>query len=98
MSSENKVYVGDEGTVIELDCGEDISTATVTDIKVRKPDGTLVTWTGSKNGGVNSQIDYTVVTDDFDQPGAYRLQAYVEMPSGKWRGESVSLLVYKSFD
>ena len=35
-----KVYVGDAGTVLTLDCGQDISAATARAILVRKPDGT----------------------------------------------------------
>lgn len=43
----NKIYQNDYGTIILLHTGSDISAATITDIKVRKPDGTDYIWSGS---------------------------------------------------
>ena len=40
----NKVYMGDAGTVILLNCGVDISEATTTQIKVKKPDNSVEVW------------------------------------------------------
>ena len=38
----SKVYIDDVGTVIEVDVGVDVSTATTTDLDVKKPDGLWV--------------------------------------------------------
>lgn len=94
----SKIYKGDEGTVLEVDVGEDISTATTTELKVLKPDGAPATWVGSVNGLVNTQIDYTIVNGDLDQAGKYRLQAYVVTVAWDGRGETVELMVYDEFD
>ena len=94
----SKIYQADEGTVFQVDVGVDISAASTTDLKVRKPDGTLVSWTGTANGSINTQIDYTTVTDDLDQTGQYRLQAYVVTATWDGRGETATFTVYKAFE
>ena len=43
----NKVYVEDAGTVVLLNTGTDLTGATVTNIKVKKPDGSEHTWVGT---------------------------------------------------
>ena len=43
----NKVYVEDAGTVVLLNTGTDLTEATVTNIKVKKPDGSEHTWVGT---------------------------------------------------
>jgi len=40
----DKLYTGDTGTAIILDCGTNISSASATTIEVRKPDGSAATW------------------------------------------------------
>ena len=84
------VFTGDVGTVISMDCGENISTATLTKIKVRKSNGQKVVWDAAPDG-INA-IKYVTVDGDLDVPGTWHLQAYVEMPA--WRGSGeVALLV-----
>ena len=92
----DKVYVGDTGTAVILDCGQDISDASARSIKVRKPDRTLVTWAASASG--TTAISYTSLAATFDQPGTYRLQAEVTLPAGKWLGATVLLDVHKVFE
>jgi len=93
--STQKVYVGDTGTLIVLDCGQDISGATARSILVRKPDGTEVTWTAVASG--TDSISFTSLAGTFDRPGVWRLQALVTLPSGVWRGDTVLLPVYANF-
>jgi hypothetical protein len=95
MPTNSKVYVGSIGTLIVLDCGQDISGATARSILVRKPDGTEVTWAAVASG--TDSIAYTSVADTFDKPGLWRLQAQVTLPSGSWPGETVLLEVYRKF-
>ncbi len=90
-----KVYVGDTGTVITLDCGADISAASARSIAVRKPDGTTTSWAAVASG--TDSIAYTTLADTFDQSGAWRLQAVVTLPTGVWRGETALLHVYADF-
>ena len=91
----SKIYQGDVGTVFSVDVGTDISSATTTNLKVCKPDGSNVTWIGAINGGINTQIDYTIVTDDLDQVGEYKLNAYVVTATWTGHGETVPFVVYK---
>ncbi len=91
-----KVYKGDTGTEIILDCGVSIdSTDTIADIKVRNPDKSVVTWDGDVYN--SDYIRYIIEEGDLDLPGYYYLQAYVEMDGGIWRGETVKLTVYDHF-
>lgn len=91
-----KIYVGDVGTEIILDCGQSIASATTTDIKVTKPNNTTDTWTGSIYN--TNYIKYTIQTGDLDVVGPWLLQAYVVTPSGTWRGETAKMEVYQVFE
>ena len=93
MSS--KVYVGDTGTAIILDCAQDISTATARTIEARKPDGTTISWAAVASGTNSIRFDTLVGT--LDQAGAWKLQAKVTLPSGLWRGATAELVVYANF-
>lgn len=91
----SKVYIGDTGTQIFLDCGEDITNATALSIKVQKPDNSIVTWPGELSG--ITSILYTTTDSDFDQEGIWKLQAYVETPDGAWTGAVTVLNIYSAF-
>lgn len=90
-----KVYVGSIGTLIALDCGEDVSVATVRTIKARRPNGSTVDWTAGADG--THGIAYTTVSGDLSMAGLWTFQSYVELPSGwKGLGDSVTLMVYRA--
>lgn len=90
-----KYYVGDVGTEIIVDTCSDISTSTVRDLLVEKPDGTRVTWHGSVYE--TTKIRYVVRAGDFDQAGEYSVQAYVEMPGWTGKGNTVTFKVTGEF-
>lgn len=92
----NKMYVGDIGTVITLDTNETISSATTTNIEVRKGDGTITTWTGSLSG--TDSVTYTTVDGDFSCSGIYKVQAYVVMSGWSGLGETAEFQVYAAFE
>ena len=92
----NKIYVGDIGTVITLDTNETISSATTTDIKVKKGDGTTATWTGSLSG--SDSVEYTIVDGDLSCSGIYKVQAYVVMPGWSGLGETAEFTVWNAFE
>ena len=89
----DKYYVGDP-TEVRLDCGTDISTATALAIEARKPDGTVVTWTGTLVG--TSEIKFDDATSRWDQAGEWRMQARVTMPgrSAPYSGKTVVEQIY----
>ena len=91
----SKVYTGDTGTVIVLDCGQDISAATGRTIEVRKPSGATASWSAVAEG--TTGIKFTTMADSLDQSGDWRLQARVVTLSGAWRGEAVTLTVHPNF-
>ena len=85
------VFVGDEGTIISLDCGTSVATATVCQIIVKKPNGRRVTWNAVQDA--ETTIKYVVQAGDLDVAGDWQLQAYVEFPTWKGRGEVATLKV-----
>lgn len=86
-----KIFVGDVGTVILLDCGVDISTATLVKVLVKPPSGAPREWTGIVVG--TRMIEYVIQTGDLNLAGEWRLQAYVEMPGWSGRGQPVVVTV-----
>ena len=79
------IFLGDIGTEINIDVGEDISAQTELAVLYEKPDGTTGQWTGTISG--TEIVQYTTVEDDIDQAGTWRLQAYIKL-SGGWSGYS----------
>jgi hypothetical protein len=90
-----KTYMGDP-LLIELDCEEDISSATVLTVEARRPDRTIVTWPGTLYG--TTQMRYQADGDDLNQIGVWRFQPLVDFGDGDpFRGETVELTVYADF-
>lgn len=86
------VFVGDEGTDIVIDCGIDISTATVRRIVVQKREnGPKIYWVAVPASA--TAMKYTTLAGDIDVSGTWKLQAYVETPSWKGHGEVVEMNV-----
>lgn len=90
-----KSYIGDTGTAIVLDTGQALAGALSQTIEVRKPDGTLTTW--SATVVESTKIQHVTLAGTLAQAGLYRLQAHVVMPSGEWLGEVAQLTVYPEF-
>ena len=91
-----KTYVGDAKTQIEVDCHEDISGASVTEIIARKPSGTVVTL--AANLMDSTHLKYITDATTFDEPGIWKLQAHITTPSwGPGLGETDELVVYARF-
>ncbi len=84
------VRVNDTGTRFELTIKEgnvavDISSATVKTIKFQKPDNLTVSKTADfTTDGTDGKIDYVSITNDIDVKGEWKIQGYIEMPSGKF--------------
>jgi len=78
-----KVYVGDVGLVLLLDCDEDLTSATDLAVNVLKPDGSKVTWVPTVYA--TTKLRYIIAQGDLDQVGEYRLQPSLTLPNG-WSG------------
>jgi hypothetical protein len=98
----SKYYVGDIGTEILVDTTIDISLASSLILKVRKPSGRLVEWTGllgpANALGEYTTIRYVVVADDWDEGGIWKLQAYVVTALWRGRGETVTFKLEEDFN
>ena len=79
------IYKNDIGTELILDCGVTISTATVMKVRARNPNGALKEWVATLNN--STSIKYVLLAGDIDVAGTWQLQAYVELPGWKGRGE-----------
>jgi len=93
--SDDKVYVGDVGTVILVDTLSDITSSTVRKILARKPNGIEIEWAAAVDS--TTKLSYTTQDGDLDTVGKWMLQAYVELPSGKWYGETAHFTVHERF-
>lgn len=91
----SKVYKGDVGTVILIDCSEDISTATAQKILVKKPDKTETEWTATVYQ--DDYLRHVIASGELDQAGIWYLQPYVELVDWQGYGETVPLRVYDEF-
>jgi len=99
-----KIYVGDIGKKFKVDTQVDCSTATLTEIHIKKPDGTNVTWTATvetnEDTGVDSILTYTTTqASELDQVGLWKVIAYVEFGSTSHHyGEPDEFTVFSPFE
>jgi hypothetical protein len=83
-----EIQEGDIGTkllVTVTDCGTvvDISTATTLAIYIRKPDGTILSRTGTlETDGTDGKMYYITQAGDLDVAGSYKIQGRVIFQSG----------------
>ena len=91
----DKVYVGDVGTIIDVDCGEVLTTATGQSLKVRKPNGAEVVWTATI---ATNSLRHTIIAGDVDIAGTYLIQPYLTLSGWTGRGKTVTLPVYRYFE
>lgn len=78
------MQVGDIGTQIIFDTGEDLTSATVHTLRYQKPNGEKGDWPGTIAG--ESLTFTTTATSDLDVAGEWLIQAYLEI--GTWKGHS----------
>jgi hypothetical protein len=88
----NKIFVGDVGTDIILDAGEDITAQTTLLIKYKKPSGLTGSWSATVYQTTKGK--YTTVSGDLDESGTWKLQLYVVLPAWSGHGEVAKLPVY----
>jgi len=97
---EIKPYVGDCGTIIELDCQEVISGAGGLKMYCKKPKASapntfeIKEWTTGVALYGTTKIRYAVVSGDFDVRGHYEVQAYLELSGWKGRTDIIKFYVY----
>ena len=73
----NKIYVNQSALRIQLDTSQDVSDATVTQIKYIKPDGSTGSWNASASSSDDSLIYYDLTGTELDTAGRWTIWAYV---------------------
>lgn len=81
------IYSGDYGIELVLDTNTDLSAAANTRIYYQRPDDSDGYWDAEISG---ENLVYTLQSEDIDQIGIWRLQAYAEL-NGPVRGATVKL-------
>jgi len=90
-----KVYTGNIGALVILDCKSDLSGATNVKIAVLKPDGSEVEWTAAVYN--TYYVKYTIQAADFNVAGEYKLQATFTLSGWTGRGETAIYKVYEHY-
>ncbi len=94
--SNNKHHVGDIGTPILVDVGEDISGATEQKLYVQKPSGRLEVWTATVEG--TNFLKHVTVASDWNEAGKYYLHSWVKLPAWQGFGERAEFTIYAQFE
>lgn len=79
-------YVGEENTIFYIDCGIDVSSATLTEVFLERPDGTNIKKTATPTiyNGSTCFVSFKVDATDFNQEGNYKGQVFATI--GAWSG------------
>jgi hypothetical protein len=80
-------YINTGLITVELDTGLDLSSATVSKILYKKPDGKRGEWTATVD---EKMLTYEPSNTDINQAGTWQFQAYVEIGGEIGRGEIVT--------
>lgn len=84
------------GAVTMTNAIVDISTASVKQITIKRPDDTKIGPNGATlttTGADGKMYWKTALTSDLNQKGDYEIQGYVEFPSGKWHTSRAAFYV-----
>lgn len=108
--SDYKPFVGDEGTVIEIDMQEDLSSWSNLKYYVNKPksgggteEKVVLAPKKGASGGAEQIMKYTIGSGsgdavvNFDAPGMYYFQPYGEVSGWKGKGDTISFMVYSKY-
>lgn len=85
------IYVGAVGTEIVLNTFTDLTTASTTKIRYRRPDFVEGEWPATVFE--TTKVRYITQADDIAPSGVWTLQAYVELPDWEGLGSSAPMTV-----
>lgn len=91
-----KHYVGEINTEIKVDCGVDVSSATVKKIYLKKPNNTILEKIPTVYNG--RYLRFFTIAGDLDMSGEYELQVYLEMTGWTGRGQTARFVIFDTFD
>jgi hypothetical protein len=82
---------GDIGTAIDCNMRINISTATVLQVKYKKPSGAAGVWTGTLTG--TESVRFVTILNSIDEAGYWSIQPYIEMATWKGHGRMQQVMV-----
>jgi len=83
------ITIKDDGSVV------DISSASSLSIFIKRPDGTMLTRTGTlETDGTDGKIYYIVVAGDLNDAGLYKIQSQVILTSGTYYSSTANFKVH----
>jgi len=91
------IYVDDIGTILRLDIDEDLTDASTTEIRYKKPDGSTGVWVATKSSTHDNCIEYIMQSGDMNLEGQYKVYAYLVFPTWRGRGEIATFVVEDNF-
>ena len=98
MASE--IHEGDIGTKLLITVTDDgvvvdISVASLLEIFIRKPDGTILSVSGTlETDGTDGKMHYITIAGDTDVAGVYKLQGRVVLPGGSYYTSTATFKVH----
>ncbi len=95
MPTENKVYVGDIGTILEAETKKDLSGVSLLRFELNKPNGEIDNWQATPKVGNPTVAQCTISSDKINVAGVWRGQVYAEWGlSQKWHGQTFRFTVF----
>lgn len=95
MSDEGKIFVGQTKLRLTVLTDEDLTDATVFQIKYKKPDDdTEYIFTATCDDKPKGEIFYDFVTDDLDARGLWTFWSYITFAANVVPGESFTVMIY----
>lgn len=99
MSFNTKLFIGDVGTKVIVDCGISLAGATKVEFKILKPSGATASWTAAVQAPAADGLAYYYITStDLNEEGKWKISAAVEYGSAKFTGECDLFWVYNRFN
>lgn len=95
-----KLYVSTQGVNLDVATGigaAQLLTAIRCELRVRRPDGTVVFWPAGLIAD-SDQITHVLRPGDLPVPGTYALQARIHFAEAIVDGETTSLQVFNTFE
>ena len=98
MASE--IHDGDIGTkllvtITDNDVVVDISSASILSIFIKKPDGSILTRSGTlETNGTDGKMYYITVSGDINTAGLYKLQGRVTLSNGSFYTSTATFKVH----
>ena len=97
-----KIYQGTKKVKITVPTGIDLTSASVTKLYIKKPNGSEAIWTTGVTivaPATDGNLQYYTLAGDLDLPGLYLGMAYVETTggAGKYWGETFSFKIWEKY-